>query len=136
MGPRKPSDDDDVIKFSPICEQGYPQEELRRIEEFRQKLLKTFMIPVPLHVIFPDQFSPPDPIIHSMTSTEALDWLVKLAHEGVSFGVDHDVDYGIDKRRGWTVTIDGATLCAFAPTFERAVELARGLWLEMQHGQG
>ena len=40
-----------------------------------------------------------------------------------SFRLEFDTDYGIDKRTGWTVTVNGSILCELVP-FEQAMRVA------------
>lgn len=119
-------DDEDVIKFPPILEHGYPHDDLRDVAEFRQKILASLMIKP--WQIFPDRFSPPNPIIHSMTTEEATEWLFKLASQGVSFSIDYDVDYGVDNHTGWSVVIDKSVMVSLIPEFEAAIAKAKLMW--------
>ncbi len=59
---------------------------------------------------------------------DALNWLFDLEASNVRFRLDYDVEYGIDKRKGWSLTIDGSVLVQFADTFEEAVETAQSKW--------
>ena len=39
----------------------------------------------------------------------------------LGFQLEYDVDYGIDRREGWTVTVDGSVIVQFAKTPEEAL---------------
>jgi len=47
------------------------------------------------------------------------------------FNLDSDTNYGIDKREGWSVSINGHVLSQFEPTAELAIEKATAEWKEM-----
>lgn len=51
-------------------------------------------------------------------------WLVVDRLKMQQFSLSFDVDYGIDKRIGWSVTIDGINLVSFEAMPARAICLA------------
>lgn len=42
--------------------------------------------------------------------------------------VDWDIDYGIDRRTGWSIHYDGTCLVVLEPSLLRAIFLARREW--------
>jgi hypothetical protein len=54
---------------------------------------------------------------------KAIGALVRFT-KGRSFSITYDVGYGIDKRTGWSVTIDGSVAYQFAETMSDAIRLA------------
>lgn len=47
---------------------------------------------------------------------------------GNSFRLEYDVDYGIDRKTGWSVVIDGSVVVQFADTPEEALQKALDRW--------
>lgn len=39
----------------------------------------------------------------------------------LGFRLEYDVDYGIDRRSGWSVTVNGSVIVQFAPSPEEAL---------------
>jgi hypothetical protein len=49
--------------------------------------------------------------------------LMKI-HRVKSFGLDYDTDYGVKKRTGWSVHINGRVMVQFHPDPKEAIGLA------------
>lgn len=45
-------------------------------------------------------------------------------NRGQSFRLEYDVDYGIDRKSGWSVVIGGSVVVQFADTVQAALEMA------------
>jgi hypothetical protein len=51
----------------------------------------------------------------------ASDAMLALKHLNKSFRLEYDVDYGIDHRKGWSITVDGSVVTQFKPTLTEAL---------------
>lgn len=47
-----------------------------------------------------------------------------------NFQLEWDTDYGIDKREGWSLTIDGEVVCQFEDSPQNAVKKGMETWME------
>lgn len=56
-------------------------------------------------------------------SNSALFWLSLklLARKGHRVSLEYDIDFGLEKRTGWSLKVDGRVMIAFAQTPEEAV---------------
>lgn len=52
----------------------------------------------------------------------------------LGFRLEYDVDYGIDRRAGWSVTVNGSVIVQFAPSPEEALVDAIQRIKDQAHG--
>lgn len=62
----------------------------------------------------------------------AIELLDFLARHRIRFRISYDVDYGIDKRNGYSMSIGGSHFACFEPTLEKAILKAFAAYIEIQ----
>jgi hypothetical protein len=52
------------------------------------------------------------------------EWLERLGAAGVNIRLSYESEYGLEKKSGWSVMINGRSLASFMPTPREAIEFA------------